>query len=214
MIRRISLVAVLLSACWVTADFALDGHHSLREFDGHEVGHLETEMWQAYYGHHPVDLFRELIQTLRAEYHLPFWRSVAGAYHAARAAVVFQRGHNRPEYEKALPDLISYYGAIRRGSDVPFDVDKVSRLELEWWIAHRERDQHQPADLERALAALQSEIYGIPASAFELHSKTRAEAMLIRDERSAGGVTGADWTRIAALLDTSWTSAQRAVSPK
>ena len=86
----------------------------------------------------------------------------------------------------------------------PFDVDRVGRLELEWWIVHRERDRHPAGDLDHALAELQSAIYSRPDAAFAEHARRRAEAMLIRD---AGG----DWGRIAELLDNSWVSLHTAV---
>ncbi len=207
------LVALALLLGWIARDFAIAGKSSLRTFDGHEVGRLETAMWRSYYGHTPVRLFGQLVDLLRSQYHVPFWRSCLGAYHAARAAVVFQRGHNRAEYELALPNLESYYRIIRRSSDIPFSVPDVSRLELEWWIIHRERARHAPEDLVQSLAALQSAIYQQPAAGFEEHARARAEAMLIRDTRAeAGFVSESDWLRIGDLLDTSWTSLQSAVS--
>ncbi|PWU07047.1 MAG: hypothetical protein C5B51_10910 [Terriglobia bacterium] len=212
-IRNWLLLVVLLLAVWVAADLGFGHSSSLRRFDGHAVGRLETAMWRSYYGHNSLKLFGELVETLRRQYHMPFWRSCLGAYHAARAAIVFQRGHNRAEYEQALPDLKDFYAMIRRGSDVPFDSDKAAVLELEWWIIHRERVQHAPGDLERSLAALQAEIYQCPESRFTEHAKARAEAMLIRDGRAeAGGVSEQDWQQIGALLDSSWDSLQRAVA--
>jgi hypothetical protein len=143
-LRKWLLLAPLFLGAWIVTDFAIAGQHSLRRFDGHAVGRLETAMWRSYYDHKSMNLFTELVRALREQYHLPFWKSVLGAYHAAKAAVVFQGGHERAEYERALPDLVAYYGLIRRGSDVPFDVEKTARLELEWWIVHRERAQHAP----------------------------------------------------------------------
>ena len=212
MARRWLLFGIAALALWVAADFAIPQRSSLTHFDGHRVGQIETGMWKAYYDHHPVALFGDLQRLLREQYGVPFWQSTLGAYHAARAAVVFQRGHNRAEYELALPNLVSFYSIIRRHSDVPFDVAKTARLELEWWIVHRQRADHPPADLEHALAALQAEIYQRPESLFAIHAKTRADAMLIRDRGAeSGGVTAADWARIAGLLDTSWVSLQQAV---
>jgi hypothetical protein len=205
------LAAVGLLAAWIAVDFAFAGSHSLREFDGHKVGRLETAMWRSYYGHKELALFGGLVELLRDQYHAPFWRACAGAYYAAHAAEVFQRGHNRGEYERALPDLKNY-SIVRRGSDAPFDVEKSAQLELEWWIVHRERDRHEPGDLERALAGLQAEIYHCPKDRLASHAKARADAMLIRDTRAAaGGVTEPDWERIGALLDGSWVSLQTAV---
>jgi len=213
MARRWWLIAILLLVVWIGVDLVRPARGSLIHFDGHEVGRLETDMWRSYYGHSSVRLFAQLTQLLRQQYHVPFWRSVLGAYHAARAAVVFQRGTNRAEYERALPDLVSYYSIIRRDSDVAFPVEKTAQLELEWWIIHRERNHHPPGDLERSLAQLQAEIYQKPDGLFDLHAKTRAEAMLLRDARAeTGNVSEADWQRIGTLLDTSWVSLQTAVS--
>jgi len=213
MARKWWLIPLVALVVWIAADLAIPRRSSLIHFDGHRVGRIETGMWLAYYGHHSVALFGDLERLLREQYHVPFWGATLGAYHAARAAVVFQRGHNRAEYELVLPDLASFYAIIRRDSDVPFDVARTARLELEWWIVHRQRADHPPGDLERALAALQAEIYQRPAELFAAHAKARAEAMSIRDDRAAaGGVSAADWARIAALLDTSWVSLQEAVS--
>jgi len=200
-------VTLAVLGVWIAWDLAGSRRHSLRHFDGHQVGRLETAMWRSYYDHRSVRLFGELVQLLREQYHLRFWQSCAGAFHAARSAVVFQKGHNRSEYERALPDLVKYYRLIRRASDEDFQVDRVARLELEWWIVHRERSQRPRADLDRALAELQVAIYREPAERFEPHAKARAEAMLLRDTSAeAGGVTERDWARIGELLDASWVS--------
>lgn len=213
MTRVIVLIASLALVVWVAADLAAPAHHDLRQFDAHEVGHLETEMWRSYYDHQRVRLFEELAELLRRQYRLPFWKSCAGAYYAARAAVVFQRGHGREEYMRALPDLDHFYSLISRNSTAPFDIHRAAALELEWWIIHRERMRHPPGDLERALAQLQAHIYGMPESRFEEHAKARAEAMLIRDMRAAAGSpSDQDWRKIAELLDRSWTSLHDAVA--
>ena len=94
-----------------------------------------------------------------------------------------------------------------------YDVDKVARLELEWWIIHRERSHHPPGDLERSLAELQAEIYHVPIEKLMEHGRLRAEAMIIRDTKAeAGGVTEADWARIGELLRVSWRSLLNAVN--
>ena len=216
MIRRILVIAGLMTvllAAWIVLSLTNHSRHDLRRFDGREVGRLETAMWRSYYDHRGVRLFGELIGLLRQQYHLPFWRATAGAYHAARAAVVFQRGHGRSEYMLALPDIERFYTLIRENSETPFDVKKASALELEWWIVHRERAHRNPADLVNALAALQAEIYGQPAAHFAEHAKARADAMLIRDAQAqAGGVSQADWSCIEALLERSWVSLEKVVA--
>jgi hypothetical protein len=72
---------------------------------------------------------------------------------------------------------------------------------------HRER----PPDLPSALAALQAEIYGLPAKKFLEHARLRAQAMDLRDGKGAG-ISEADWQRIGDLLDASWKSLHGAVT--
>ncbi len=211
--RKWALIPPAVLILWIAGDAALSRPSSLIHFDGHEVGRLEAEMWRSYYEHHPVRLYGQLMELMRSQYHLPLWRSALAAYHAARAAVVFQRGHNRTGYELALPDLVDYYTIVRRSSDISFSVESVARLELEWWIVHRERALHAPGDLERSLAALQAAIYQRPEELFRDHARDRAAAMVLRDTAAAnGGLSEQDWKRIASLLDSSWISLQVAVS--
>jgi len=123
---RKTLIVVLCSLAilvlWISADLLRASPHDLRRFDAHAVAKLETAMWRSYYEHRRVAMFAELADLLRTQYHLPYWRSWAGAWHAARAAVVFERGRQRSDYRLALPHLVSYYGIVRRGSVVPFDI--------------------------------------------------------------------------------------------
>ena len=170
-------------------------------------------MWRSYYSRRRVKLYRELGELLRRQYGFSYWRSQAVAYHAARAAFVFKDGHSRADYERALPDLLSFYNSIRSVSDTDFDPGRAARLELEWWIVHRERKSHAPGDLARSLAELPAAIYQMPAERFMEHGRFRAEAMTIRDDRAdAGGVTEADWAKIDELLHQSWQSLHNVVN--
>lgn len=208
------LVPVVLLAVLAVVGWDLWGPRraSLRDFDPDVVAELETRMWRAYYERREGPLFRDMARLLRTQYHLPLLRSYSAAYQAARAAFVFKRGRVRADYERALPQLRRYYAAIRTVSDTPFDADRVARLELEWWIVHRQRELHTPEELEAALAELQSALYGLPAERFAAHAHARAEAMTLRDQRAeAGGVSEADWQRIETLLRDAWGELSRTV---
>jgi len=210
-IRVIGLLLVLLIG-GVVLDLYYPRTTKMREFDPDEVARLETAMWRSYYEKEQVRLFNQLTELLRTQYHMPLVRSNQVAYYAANAAFVFKNGRERQDYEKALPDLIKFYAEIRKLSDIPFDVDQVARLELEWWIIHRQRTEHKPGDLEKALAELQAEIYRVPLERMIEHGRLRAEAMTIRDTKAeAGGVSEADWARINELLKESWRSLAKAV---
>ena len=210
--RIIGVVLALLSA-GVLFDLYYPRTAKLREFDPDEVARLETAMWRSYYDKQHLKLFNQLSELLRTQYQMPPLRSNEVAYYGANAAFVFKQGKDRKDYEKALPDLRKFYGEIRKISDIPFDVDRVAQLELEWWIVHRQRSQHKPGDLDRALAELQAEIYRVPVEKLLEHGRLRAEAMTIRDTKAeAGGVTEADWAKIDQLLRQSWRSLAQAVA--
>jgi hypothetical protein len=205
-------VVLLAIVAWLIYDLYAPRATHLREFDPDEVARLETAMWRSYYEKQQLRLFNQLSELLRTQYNLPRVRSNQVAYYAADAAFIFKKGRQRTDYEKSLPELVKFYQSIRNMSDIPFDVDRAARLELEWWIIHRERASHPPAELERALAELQAELYRIPVQRLMEHGRLRAEAMTIRDTTAeAGGVTEADWTRIDQLLHQSWRSLSHAV---
>ena len=211
-IIKVFLVLVLLAAAYVAYDVLAPRHSKMRDFNPDEVARLETAMWRSYYDRKQVALYNQMTELLRSQYNLPLVRSNVVAYEAARAAFVFKDGHNRADYEKALPNLVSFYTSIRKVSDIPFDIDRAARLELEWWIIHRERKTHRPGDLDRALAELAAELYRIPVERATEHARLRAEAMTIRDNKAEnGGVTEKDWAKIDELLHESWRSLKEAV---
>ncbi len=209
---KVLAVILLVLVAWTLYDLYAPRTAHLREFNPDEVARLETAMWRSYYDKQRVKLFNELAELLRTQYNMPLIRSNQVAYYAADAAFVFKKGKQRSDYEKALPDLIKFYTAVRKMSDIPFNVERAARLELEWWIIHRQRAEHAPGDLDHALAELQAEIYQIPVERLEEHGRLRAEAMAIRDTKAeAGGVTEADWREINTLLQRSWSSLAMAV---
>lgn len=212
LVFRFTTIALAAIIGWVVYDLYAPRTAHLREFDADEVARLETAMWRSYYDKQRLRLFNQLSELLRTQFNMPLVRSNRVAYYAADAAFVFKKGKERSDYEKALPALTKFYESVRTMSDIPFDVNRAARLELEWWIIHRERANHPPQDLERALAELQAEIYRVPVERLKEHAVLRAEAMTIRDTRAdEGGVTEADWARIDELLHRSWRSLSAAV---
>ncbi|MGH9766189.1 MAG: hypothetical protein ACREAB_02040 [Blastocatellia bacterium] len=211
--RWIILIVLALALTWLGYDLYGPRSSKLRDFDPNEIARLETGMWRSYYARERVQLFTQLAELLRSQYHMPFATSNTVAYQAGKAAFVFKEGKKRADYEKALPHLVKFYQAIREGSDTPFDVEKAAKLELEWWIVHRQRARHEPGDLDRALAELPAEIYQMPAEKMMEHARLRAEAMTIRDREAVeGGVSEQDWQRIEELLRASWQSLWKAVN--
>lgn len=206
------VVGVLLTG-WILFDIYTPQKIDIRDFDPDEVARLDTAMWRSYYSRERFRMYRELTELLGKQYKLRFWRRQLVAYYAARAAFVFKDGRERADYEQALPALEKFYGEIRDISSTDFDAGRAARLELEWWIIHRERKKYQEGDLAQALAATAAEIYRQPVENFIEHGRLRAEAMEIRDTRAeSGGVSEEDWQKIDDLLHQSWRSLHAAVN--
>lgn len=210
--RGLMLFAGALLA-WPALDLYAPRQTDIRRFDPIEVARLETAMWRSYYERRRLRLFAQMAELLRAQYRLPLLRSNVVAYQAARAAFVFKGGRSRADYERALPYLENFYAALRRVSNVPFNSPRAARLELEWWIVHRERAQHGPNDLAGVLAAEAAEIYQTPTESVTEHARLRAEAMTMRDTQAErGSLTEDDWARINELLRQSWEALSKAVN--
>lgn len=205
--RLILKFLLVLLAVWIIFDLFVPHHSNFKKYDSNVVAKLETDMWRSYYERKPFALFWQLSELLRTQYHLPFLKSNYVSYEATRAAFVFKKGHNRTDYEKALPYLVKYYQSIRNSGDMSFNVDRAAKLELEWWIVHRERKKHPPSDLVTALADIQSELYQAPPQKFTEHADYRAQAMTLRDDLAEKGVVSdKDWKQINDLLLVSWKS--------
>jgi hypothetical protein len=218
LILRVFLVGFVLAlgvAVWAAFDLFRPYKVDIRAFDPDEIARLDTAMWRSYYSRERVRLFIELGELLDKQFHFPFWRRQLVAFYAARSAFVFKDGKARDDYEKALPDLRKFYTEIHDVSRSDFDVDQAAKLELEWWIVHRQRMQYKPGDLSQALADGAAVIYGVSADKLKEYGDLRAEAMDIRDTKAEnGGVSEDDWQRIDDLLHRSWASLHAAVNKK
>lgn len=205
------LIVLLLLVGWIVIDLTIPRHSDMRQFNPSEVGRLDTGMWRSYYERRPLRLFSQLAELMRSQYRAPFWRSWVLAYQAGSAAFVFKDGKNRQEYANAQPYLERFYSGINTLAEKPFDVQRVSKMELEWWIIRREKDQFRPADWERILADEAAAVYHLPADRFREHAQLRVRAMMYRDHRNQD-INESDWQYIRQLLDQSWLALHKAVN--
>jgi hypothetical protein len=211
--RRFFFGALAIFAVYAAADLFWPVNTDLRQFDPVALGKLETDMWRSYYDRKPFKLFFELTEMLRTQYKFPWLRSYLGAYYATKAAFVFKDGKQRADYEKALPALESYFATIRRTGNIPFEVPNAAKLELEWWIVHRQREQYGKAALDTACADAAAAIYLVSPDSTLEHGRLRADAMVIRDDQAAaGGVREEEWAQIDRLLQGCYRSLRRVVT--
>lgn len=207
------LLACMLLAAWITADWFWPVQTSLREFNPEVVAACDTKMWKAYYAREPVKMFFQMTGLLRNQFHAPFWRSNIIAYQAGKAAFVFKKGSSREDYEKALPYLEKYYTQVNRLSKEKFDIKQCAETELEWWIVHRNKRKYSYKDLEKALQKNAAAIYAMPDSSFRNYAFYRTKAMQLRDAKDVQHtLTSTDWQSIESDLKRSWNELQNAVS--
>ena len=135
------IIGVLLGV-WIAYDLYSAHKVDIRDFDADEIAKLDTAMWRSYYSRQRVQMFSQLGETLEKQYKVRFWRRQLMAFYAAKSAFVFKDGKSRTDYEKALPDLEKFYTEIRDISTTDFDLKRATKLELEWWIVHRERKNY------------------------------------------------------------------------
>lgn len=211
-ILRLLLAFIAALLLWVGSDLFFPRRADIRRFDANQVAHLDTVMWRSYYEQRSSDLFLQLAELMRRQFQFPLLRSNHVAAYAAKAAFIFKDGHDRADYERALPYLECYFQEIHDISGRPFDVRRAASLELEWWIVHRERAKRGYDDLARAVAEAASELYGVPPEKLIEYGRYRADAMKVRDTRTtANGVTEEDWRVIESDLQASWQSLWNAI---
>lgn len=142
---------------------------------------------------------------MRQQLHAPFWQSLHIAYYAAKAAFVFKDGTSRTDFNRALPDLKAFYGAIALLSTQPLNVSQLARNELEWWIIRRERQRHSPAEWAALQAQIAADLYQIPVATCAEYGRLRTEAMCFRDQKGEA-MTEGDWQHLQSLLEQAWGS--------
>jgi hypothetical protein len=202
---------LLLLLFWISWDLFIPSKSDFRKFEPERIGQFETTMWKAYYEKEPVYLFFKLTETLRLQFKAPFWRSHLLAYYASKAAVTFQKGKNREDYIKALPNLKKYFAGINNLSEKAFDITSVASNELEWWIIRREPELYSSNEWEQLISQIAAEIYHVPEEKISQHASLRVKAMIIRDQKG-DKITEDDWAEIEKLLIECWEALHKEVN--
>jgi hypothetical protein len=195
----LGLAAGLVAAGWAVAVHPPPGPRSARIFDPDRLAELEGEMWQAYYRHRRVALFRLLVVALREQFRYPWGKATLAAFHLARAAATF--GARTSDYQAAvIPDLRRAYQIARDWTGAGFDPEEVARAELAWWVARRDPATSDPENVGRLIGVLYARFYQLPLDRVRDAGVLRARAAALRDR----GGNGADWPEVRRLLRGSY----------
>jgi hypothetical protein len=88
-----------------------------------------------------------------------------------------------------------FYALVAGAGNLDIDPAHAARLEVRWWRLHRAHQYQSTADvsqLQAALVALYSYVYGADASAMEEAARWRVQAMDASDRWVAAGCDGND----------------------
>jgi hypothetical protein len=205
-VRRV-LIAVLGSVVALAGIAVIppSGPRTLRAFDADRMASLEVDMWQAYYAHENLRLFRGLVTMTHEQYRYPWGKSLRASFYLARAARTF--GDSRSDYERVLPDLERAYSIAKDWTNSSFDPAAVARAELAWWVARRVPGQDAPENVGRLIAQENAQLFGVSEAKVLDSSVLRARAGKLRDD----GGTRADWAQVSALLHQSYRGLYTAV---
>jgi hypothetical protein len=83
-----------------------------------------------------------------------------------------------------------FYALVAKTGNLDIDPTQAARLEVEWWRLHRAHQYHGPADvaqLQAALVALYSYVYGAEPSTMKDAARWRVRAMDVSAQWVAAG---------------------------
>ncbi len=160
----------------------------LRSFDPVEVGHLESAAWVAYYRRQWLRLLGLSVALMHRAFRMDWPRTLHGAWLVLRANQLWAPNPgNDPDGARRC--MRRFYALLRLAHGGPRDPARAAALEVDWWAAHRERQQHpdgSPA-VVTALARLYAYLYSVDEASVRPAAELRAEAMDLSDEWVAQG---------------------------
>src|SRR5450631_1932390 len=160
-----------------------------RFFDPVAVGNRETDAWAAYYRREWSRFLVAAVAMVRNGFAMGPLRTLLGAWHVLRAN---QRWAPIPDNdpEAARASMRRFYALVARTGDLDIDPAQAARLEVEWWRLHRAHQRQGTVDgrqLQEALVALYSYVYGAEPSALRDAARWRVLAMDVSDRWVAAG---------------------------
>jgi hypothetical protein len=153
----------------------------IRKLDPRKLAHYEKENYVAYYQKDWLRLIRVSVGMVRESFGLSWPQAIYGAYLMARAEIAFAPFPNN-DIPLAESYVRRFYQFIRKLHKEDFDIERATKLELNWWSIHRKLFANpENQELIEALTCLYEEIYGAPSAKFNEAAYQRAMGMLYSD---------------------------------
>jgi len=154
---------------------------TIRTFDPARVARLETENWEAYYQKRWGRLLQVSVGMVQEAFGLNGWQALQGAYLVGRAEIAAAPFPDN-DIPRAEAYMRRFYGMVKRIHHEDFDVEHAARLEVNWWVVHRQNfGQADSQPLVEALIDLYAATFRLPRDQVREAAYYRAEAMRYSD---------------------------------
>jgi len=153
----------------------------IRKLNPRKLAHYEKENYVSYYQKDWLKLLRVSVGMVRESFGLSWLQAIYGAYLMARAEIAFAPfpNNNIPLAEAYVRRFYQFIKKIHRED---FDVERATKLEVNWWSIHRRLFANpENQELVDALACLYEQIYGAESGKFKEAAHHRAVGMLYSD---------------------------------
>lgn len=152
----------------------------MRTFDPVKVAHYEKEAWVAYYQRRWLRLLRMLIALVRETFGLSLWQALYVGLPLTRAQIAFAPKDN--DVPAAVADMRRFYTFVQRVHGEDFDPDVVARLDVDWWVVHRQLfGRSDDPELIEALVKLYAATYRVDPDSVRAAAYHRVQAMVHSD---------------------------------
>jgi hypothetical protein len=153
----------------------------IRNMDPRKLAHYEKENYVAYYQKDWLKLLRVSVGMVKELFGLSWLQAIYVAYLMARAEIAFAPFPNN-DIPLAEAYVRRFYQFIKKVHGEDFDVEKATKLEVNWWSIHRKLfGNAENQELVDALTCLYEEIYGASSEKFREAAYQRAMGMLYSD---------------------------------
>lgn len=182
---------------------------NLLDFDPARQAQNEARIWRLYYEKKYLSMIYSLFDSV--PFKVSRLHALKMAYWSGIAVREFKKNeYSGVNFETVHSNLRKFYALLETLSDRKFDVDKVTELEVAWYVEHRENGYDKPTDkLINILQEQAQELYGVNDLAARSYAMHRAKAMCLRHaESNAGTMDPDDWKNIENILQNAWESLQ------
>ncbi|CAG0960492.1 hypothetical protein ANRL3_00845 [Anaerolineae bacterium] len=155
---------------------------AMRKFDPRKIAYYEKENWVAYYQKRWLRLMIVSVSMVKETFGLNWAQAIYAAYLVARAEIA-AAPFPKNDIELAESYMRRFYALIKRIHAADFDVAEVARLEVNWWVVHRQLfGKSENQELIDALANLYAATFGVSPDRVRDAAYHRAQAMVYSDQ--------------------------------